>query len=189
MEKPLSQRAAADVKNRLRRMPKRLGALQKPRMKAGFSFALLRDSQPPAMGFLAVFCLRALSSPECHFPLPGDFSQKARCLQFPRPAISKSIRQNVYAYGSPEDILSASVVLFGIWCFQNDRNGPFPRQSRLVKFSFATPLCRAFCDYGLHVGRFIGKIHSFGNSNPWRKCLSGPSFRFFKYVYRRKFCK
>lgn len=184
MEKPLSQRAAADVKNRLRRMPKRLGALQKPRMKAGFSFALLLDSQPPAGGLR---CLALGFFPNVIFRCPGGFGQSARRLQFSLPVVSKSARQNVRF--SPEDILSASVVLFGIWCFQNDRNGPFPRQSRLVKFPFATPLCRAFCDYRLHVGRFIGKIHSFGNSNPWRKCLSGPSFRFSKYVYRRKFCK
>lgn len=96
MEKPLSQRAAADVKKRLHRTPKQFGTLQKPRMKAGFSFALLRDSQPPpAMGFLAVFCLRALSSPECHFPLAADFFQKARRLQFSLPVVSKSARQNV----------------------------------------------------------------------------------------------
>ena len=189
MEKPLSQRAAVDVKKSFAAHAKTAWAPTKIPYES-MAFVLLYNMHPPpAMGFLAVFCLRALSSPECHFPLAADFFQKARCLQFSKPAISKSIRQNVYAYGSPEDILSASVVLFGIWCFQNDRNGPFPRQSRLVKFSFATPLCRAFCDYRLHVCRFIGKIHSFGNSNPWRKCLSGPSFRFFKYVYRRKFFK
>lgn len=49
-------------------MPKRLGPLQKFRMKAGFSFALLRDRQPPAGG-LALFCLGAWSFSKCHFSL------------------------------------------------------------------------------------------------------------------------